>query len=273
MACSGEEILEADSCESRGEVADDAGFAGSSADGFSHFKDFEPVAAAGELVELAVLHGDCTCMLCEVESGCRIVVHAGDHIVFGFLGSAGLGDVDDEGLFKIGDLESVGETGGVGVVEEVDFEIAVALGVGFLIPVRTVDRHLEQLGAESGSADTVDEGGFKLLSGGADDFSGADSFDESFDVLILFGAGVDGAVGEVGDFAVLVWVLDFSALDLEHFFMHADEAFAHVFDVRVGEIHSGEVDLKSGSSVHESVLVAAIGPIVHVQFSCWFYIW
>ena len=202
-------------------------------------------------------------MFCEVEPGRRIAVHAGDHVVFGFLGSAGLGDVDDEGLFKIGDLESVGETGGIGVVEEVDFEIAVALGVGFLIPVGTVDRHLEQLGAESGSADSVDEGCFEFLSGGADDFSGADGLDEGFDVLIFFGSGVDGAVGEVGDFAVFVGVLDFSALNLEHLFMHADETFAHVFDVCVGEIHSGEIDLKSGGSVHERVLVAAIGPIVH----------
>ena len=263
------EIAEVHTGECGGQMAHNAGNAGSAADGFRHFKSAEPVGGAGETVQFAVLHGDGAAVLGEVKTGSRVSIHAVDHIVLRFLGSAGLGNVHDQGLFQIADCQCVHGACGVGIVQEVDLEITTALGVGQFIPIRTVDRHLDQLGTEGGTADAVDDGVFKFLAGAAGDGAAADTFHKFFHIREDLAAGVNAAVREMGHFPVFVRVLDLADLDFLHFGVDIFKAALQSGEFFFRKVHAGKIHLKSTFTVDESVLMATIDPNsgLHSSFS------
>ena len=199
-------------------------------------------------------------MLPEVDLSRLILLHADDHIVFGFLRAAGFGDVDHESRFEVADLKRVIKPRSIGVVKEINTQIMIALFGGKLVPVGTVDRHLEKLRAERGTADAVDDRRIELFSGGTFDHAGADLFDKVLHLIVDRGAGIDGTVREMRDLSVLIGIFDLALFDFLHFKIHADEFLIESVDVLIRKIHSGKIDLKSAFAVNEGISVTPVDP-------------
>ena len=260
VARAAEKALEVDSCKSRRKMPHDAGLAGAPADGLRHFEHLEPVVVARKTVEFASAHGDRAGMLPEVDLSRLILLHADDHIVFGFLCAAGFGDVDHESRFEVADLKRVIKPRSIGVVKEINTQIMIALFGGKLVPVGTVDRHLEKLRAERGTADAVDDRRIELFAGGTFDHAGADLFDKVLHLIVDRGAGINGTVREMRDLSVLIGIFDLALFDFLHFKIHADEFLIESVDVLIRKIHSGKIDLKSAFAVNEGISVTPVDP-------------
>ena len=139
-------------------------------------------------------------------------------------------------------------------------QIMIALFGGKLVPVGTVDRHLEKLRAERGTADAVDDRRIELFSGGTFDHAGADLFDKVLHLIVDRGAGINGTVREMRDLSVLIGIFDLALFDFLHFKIHADEFLIESVDVLIRKIHSGKIDLKSAFAVNEGISVTPVDP-------------
>ena len=219
----------------------------------------------GVFVKFAAFHRDRGGVLREGESLFGVELLHGDHVVLGLLGAAGFGDHQMQRGRRVHHFKQVGEFGRIGVVEEVNLQIAVALRVGFLVPVGAVDRELHQLRAERGAADAVDHDRVELPAGFAGDFTGADLFGKLLDGGEKRAFRILDAVGKVGDLAVCIRVLDRSGFKAGHFSGGALEFRRELVEVGVGEFHPGESDGEVVGRVDQRIGAVAFDPVVHTD--------
>ena len=257
VAGSVQQRAEVDPGERGGQMPHDAGHAGAAADGFGHLECLQPALARRVQVELAALHGDGAGVLRERQAGLRVGILAEDHVVLRLLRAAGFGDVHDDRRFQVADAHGVRRAGRICVVQKIDFQRAAALFFAELVPVRAVQRHLEQLRTERGPADAVDDRRLEPLPGRSGQLAAADVGGEFLDVGELAAAGVYGPVGEMRDLAVFVRILDLAAFDLLHFGVDGREPRFDRLQVGVLERHSGEIDLERRFSVDDGIFMTA----------------
>ena len=226
----------------RRNMPDNAGLAGASADRFGHLENREEVVLTGVAVQLALLHRDRGSVAGEGELLRRIEILHRDHVVLRLLGAARLRDHQMEGSLRIHHFEQIGELRRIGVVEEVDFEVAVALRVALLIPVRAVDCELHQLRPERRTADAVDYDRVELFAGLSGDPAGTHLFGKGLNRTEEFAFRIAPAVGEVGDLAVFIGIFDFAGLNPGHLPRRPFEFRRERLQVGLLKFHSGESD-------------------------------
>ncbi|MPM22535.1 hypothetical protein SDC9_68990 [bioreactor metagenome] len=244
-----EEHPEVDPGQGRGQVADDAGFAGASADRFGHRKNLEPVGGFGMAVEFAAFHGDGAGVVGVVQLARPVGVFEHDQIVFGLLSAAGFGDAELKRGFEVEQRQQIADAGGVGVVQKVDFETVAALFAAHLIPIGAVQRKLEQLRAERRAADAVEHHRVEALAGAAAKFAATDSGGEFLDRVEQRRGPVLGAIGEMSHLAVFIGILDGAGFQRAHFTDCQRKFVLQPGERLFGNIHPAEIDCEAAVGI------------------------
>ena len=248
-------------------MPDDARFAGASADGFGHFEHTEPAGRTRHAVEFAFPHRHRRRMPRKIQSLRRVFRLADRQIVLGLLRPARFGNAYHQRRFQIADRQRIRQSGRIGVVEKIDLQVPAALLAGKLIPVGSVQRHLQQLGPQCGPADPVDDGRLEAFARRPGDLARPDTRRKLLHFRVYGRAGINRPVGEMRHFPVFVRVFDLAEFDLLHFRMDRREAGRHPVHICRIEIHSRKIDLETAFPVHKTVLMASVQPdsFIHIR--------